>query len=224
MQHRCSRGNGVASKRARTGGGGEEDEEHAPRTLRHRQTYALSLLHCMFWHHKTENTSPEVCRLSRTGSLVEGLSRLCHAQLKYSAPTLVACSGTSSTPNSPASMQMLSPNPSDVIASDGARCCELSTAGSRAVVGVERSPSHSGLACSWDVCRGRGHGRVLGANCSEYNAENKDLCSASRPRGLGRCGEVWGDCCSASGCTRPQRERRGEDGEVDLLHRWDPIN
>ena len=44
-------------------------------------------------------------------------------------------------------MQMLSPNPSDVIASDGARCCELSTAGSRAVGGVERSPSHSGLAC-----------------------------------------------------------------------------
>ena len=62
---------------------------------------------------------------------------------------------------------MLSPNPSDVIASDGARCCEWSG-------GVERSPSHSGLACSWDVSWTR-HGRVLGANCSEYNAENKDL-------------------------------------------------
>ena len=44
-------------------------------------------------------------------------------------------------------MQMLNPNPSDVIASDGARCCELPTAGSRADGGVERSPSHSGLAC-----------------------------------------------------------------------------
>ena len=147
-------------------------------------------------------------------------SHASHAQLKYSAPTLVACSGTSSTPNSPASMQMLSPNPSDVIASDGARCCGLSTAG---VGGVERSPSHSGLACSWDVSWTR-HGRVLGANCSEYNAENKDLCSASRPRDLGRYGEVWGDCCSAFGCTRPQRERRGEDGEVDLLRRCDPTD
>ena len=88
--------------------------------------------------------------------------------------------------------------------------------------GAESEPQRARL--SWDVCRGRGQGRVLGANCSEYNAENKDLCSASRPRDLGRYGEVWGDCCSAFGCTRPQRERRGEDGEVDLLRRCDPTD
>ena len=90
-------------------------------------------------------------------------------------------------------MQMLSPNPSDVIASDGARCCELSTAGSRAVGGVERSPSHSGLACSWDVCRGRGHGRVLGANCSETTLRTKTcapLLGLEIWGGMGRYGEI----------------------------------